>query len=136
MFNLDKSKVLYTSMFESLNKLYDMGAFDGDEVKLLEIYMRDDSTINSMRWEVDGLPSTMVVPDDHKPELFQLVLETMTTLSKIVDGGFIDNYDYPYVVQSLCSAIERNELPISHDVDLYLEYFDNNSPIAHDDSSY
>ena len=91
-----------------------------------------------MRWEVDeeiGY-NAMEVDNDSKHSVFQAMMETLTLLSKIVDGGFIDRYDYPYVIEQLCSSIVRNELPLSSDVDEYTEYFNNNSPTAEEDSSY
>jgi len=136
--SLDKSSELYTNIFEKLDSLYYMGAFNGDEVKKLKGYLRDDVNYNSMRWEVDeeiGY-NAMEVDNDSKHSVFQAMMETLTLLSKIVDGGCIDQYDYPYVIEQLCSSIVRNELPLSSDVDEYTEYFNNNSPIAEEDSSY
>lgn len=138
MTTLESSKELYTNIFEKLDSLYYMGAFNGDEVKKLKGYLRDDVNYNLMRWEVDeeiGY-NAMEVDNDSKHSVFQAMMETLTLLSKIVDGGFIDRYDYPYVIEQLCSSIVRNELPLSSDVDEYTEYFNNNSPTAEEDSSY
>lgn len=136
--SLDKSSELYTNIFEKIDSLYYMGAFNSGEVRKLKAYLRDDVNRNSMRWNVDEQLgyNSMKMDEDSKHSVFQAMMETLTLLSKIVDGGFIDQYDYPYVVEQLCSSIVRNELPLSSDVDEYVEYFNNNSPISEDDSSY
>ena len=138
MNSIEQSNKLYPEIFEKLNKLLYLGAFTEYEINDLCMYLRDDINHQPERWSNDKSHADVsgVLVHGNKEQAFHVFIDVLSILSKIVDYGCIDQYDYPSVVNALCRSIERNELPLSCDSDEYIEYFNNNSPVVEDASSY
>lgn len=127
----------FNELFELYDRLNAMNAFTESEEENLSRLTRDDVNGSSLRWSPSRNSNhTGEISDSDKSDAFMVMVDVMTVLSNITDAGAIDSYDFTEVITFLCHSIERNNLPISYDVDEYVDYFNDNSPIAEEESSY
>lgn len=136
---VERSNDVYVEMYEILDALaLKYHAIPYQDAKKLKEVLCNDMHPGTIRWDIE-LSSMMPImhPDgSNTSKIFELVVEFMNHLKVVAVDGYIDQTYFMSTIEAMVSVIRYNSLPLSDDVDLYFEYFQDNSPLAEDPSSY
>lgn len=136
---VERSNGVYVEMYSILDVLVsNYHAIPYKEAKKLKDVLYNDMYSGTIRWDLD-LSEMMPImyPDGcNTSNIFELVVEFMNHLKVAAVGGYIDQSYFMSTIEAIVNIIRYNNLPLSDDEDTYFEYFQDNSPIAEDPSSY
>lgn len=116
------------SMFkihELCSELVSLGVVDEDERMDIHSSL---SVFGKMEWDVSNVPP--LVDNPNRGEVYDMIIQIVEQLKIVVSDGTIQVSNFFNFAMVLRSISERYELPLSFNMNTYLDFFEQVSPLA------